>query len=133
MLALKIVWQRLLSPEGRTCDRCDATYHEMSRALVKLEAALAPLGIQPVLEVRAIDDSRFRTDPSESNRIWIAGKPLEDWLDARIGSSPCCPVCGDSPCRTVEVGDQSFEVIPEANLLRASLVAASSLLAVRAP
>ncbi|HUN10631.1 MAG TPA: DUF2703 domain-containing protein [Aggregatilineales bacterium] len=129
MLKLKIVWQRLLSPEGKTCDRCDATYHEIFQAVAKLKVALAPLGIEPDLEVRAIDDSKFRKAPSESNRIWVAGQPIEEWLNATVGSSPCCSVCGDSPCRTVEIGGQRFEVVPESLLLRASLVAASSLLA----
>jgi len=129
MLKLKIVWQRLLSPEGKTCDRCDATYHEIFQAVAKLKVALAPLGIEPDLEVRAIDDSKFRKAPSESNRIWVAGQPIEEWLNATVGSSSCCSVCGDSPCRTVEIGGQRFEVVPESLLLRASLVAASSLLA----
>ncbi len=128
MRTLPIVWQRLLSPEGKTCERCDATHQEMLRAMGKLKASLQPLGIEPVLQVKKIDDAAFRAHPSESNRIWVGGKPLEQWIGARVGSSSCCSVCGDSPCRTVEVEGTTFEVVPEALLLRAGLLAASHVL-----
>lgn len=90
MKSLPIVWQRLVSPEGKTCDRCSATHQEIQRALGKLEEALHPLGIAPSLDVREIDEKAFKANPSESNRIWIAGKPMEEWLGASVGSSRCC-------------------------------------------
>ena len=99
---LPIVWQRLVSSEGKTCDRCSATNREMQRAVAKLKEALSPLGIEPTLETREIDEHAFKANPSESNRIWIAGRPMEEWLGGRVGSSRCCSVCGESECRTVE-------------------------------
>lgn len=128
MKSLPIVWQRLVNTEGKTCDRCSATYQEMQRALGKLELALRPLGIAPSLDVKEIDEKAFKANPSESNRIWIAGKPIEEWLGASVGSSRCCTVCGDTNCRTVEVGATKFETIPEQLFLSAALVAASQLL-----
>jgi uncharacterized protein DUF2703 len=68
------------------------------------------------------------SNPSESNRIWIAGRPMEEWLGARVGSSRCCSVCGDSECRTVEVEGTTFETIRERLLLEAALIASSQLL-----
>jgi hypothetical protein len=38
---------------------------------------------------------------------------MEEWLGARVGSSRCCSVCGESECRTVEVGAGAFEAVPE--------------------
>jgi hypothetical protein len=128
MKQLSIVWQRLVSPDGRTCDRCGATYTEVQRAVSTLQRALRPVGIEPVLETREIDDATFRADPSLSNRIWVHGKPMEDWLHASVGSSACCSVCGDAECRTVEVGGTTFETIPERVLVRAALIAAAQLL-----
>ena len=113
-------------PRGE--DRCSATHQEIRRALGKLKDALRPLGIAPSLNIKEIDEKAFKADPSESNRIWIAGKPMEEWLGASVGSSRCCSVCGDSACRTVEVGARTFESIPEQLLLRAALVAASDML-----
>jgi len=102
----------------------------MERAIAKLRQSLRPLGIEPSLEIREIDQRSFKANPSESNRIWIAGKPMEEWLGASIGSSPCCSVCGTSECRTVEVEGTTFETIPENLFLKAALVASSQLLSV---
>jgi hypothetical protein len=100
----------------------------MQRAFKKLTEALAPLDIEPTLEIREIDEKSFKAKPSESNRIWIAGRPMEEWLGAKVGSSRCCSVCGESECRTVELGGAAFEAIPEKLFLRAALVASSQLL-----
>ncbi len=128
MRSLAIVWQRLVSPEGQTCDRCAATQQEVERALSTLEPVLRPLGIVPRLEISEIDDASFRANPAESNRIWIAGRPMEEWLGGRVGSSHCCSVCGESECRTVEVSGTTFEAIPERLILKAALIASSELL-----
>ena len=103
MTQLPFIWQRLVSADGRTCQRCDATYQNLQSAVAKLRDVLNPLNIEPVLEARQIDERLFRNEPAASNRIWIADRPLEEWLSAGVGSSTCCSVCSDAPCRTVEV------------------------------
>ena len=128
MTQLPIIWQRLVSADGRTCQRSDATYQHLQSAVAKLRDVLKPLNIEPILELREIDERSFRSKPAESNRFWIAGKPLEEWLGASVGSSPCCSVCGDASCRTMEVEGAVFEDIPEAVILRAALIAASGLI-----
>jgi anti-sigma factor RsiW len=130
MQQLPIVWQRLVSSGGTTCPRCNSTHQEVQKAVDKLKEALRPLGMEPVLQIREIDEKVFKATPSESNRIWIGGRPMEEWLGAHVGSSRCCSVCGDSACRTVEVGGATFETIPEALFLKAALIAASQLLEV---
>jgi hypothetical protein len=81
MKPLPILWQRLVA-EGKTCARCNATYQEMQRAIEELRQSLHPLGIEPRLEIREIDEPSFKANPSESNRICIAGRPM------RNGSAP---------------------------------------------
>lgn len=125
---LPIIWQRLVSSAGTTCPRCNSTELEIRRAFKRLEYALEPLGMEPALEVRELDQAKFESNPTESNRIWIAGKPMEDWLEGRAGRSQCCNECGDNECRTVEVGGETYEVIPEQLLVRAGLIAATSML-----
>lgn len=132
MKPLPIVWKRLVK-EGETCERCGSTYQQVVGALAKLEAALRPLGIQPVLETLVLDEPAFKAEPSESNRIWIAGKPMEEWLGASVGKSPCCSVCGGLPCRTMEVGGNTFETIPEDLIVKAALIAASQMIGASAP
>ena len=84
--------------------------------------------IEPALEIRDIDEASFKANPSESNRIWIGGRPVEQWLGARVGSTRCCSVCGESECRTVEIGAGTFEAIPQELFLKAALIASSELL-----
>ena len=131
MKQLPIVWQRLVSREGTTCPRCSNTHQEVQKAMDKLKEVLSPLNIEPVLEIKEIDENIFKTTPSESNRIWIGGRPMEAWLGANVGSSRCCSVCGDSACRTVEIAGATFETIPEDLLIKAALMASSHLLEVR--
>jgi hypothetical protein len=128
MRPLRIVWQRLVDSTGQTCDRCGATYDALRRAVAKLKDALDPLGLEPVLEVKEIDEESFKADPTVSNRIWIADHPIEEWLNASVGGSRCCSVCGDSECRTVEVGGAVFEAIPEELILKTALLAAARML-----
>ena len=128
MKTLPIVWQRLVNTEGRTCPRCHGTGDEVLSALDRLRTALAPLGVEPQLETVELNEAVFLTRPSESNRIWIAGKPLEEWLGGQTGSSRCCNECGDKDCRTVEVAGQTYEVIPEELIVRAGVIAASQML-----
>lgn len=125
MRPLHIVWQRLVSSSGQTCSRCGGTHEALKSALAKLKVALAPLDLEPVLETREIDEESFKGQPSESNRIWIEGGPMEEWLDATVGSSRCCSVCGESKCRTIEVQGTAFEVVPEELIIKAALIAAA--------
>lgn len=128
MKSLPIIWQRLVDSRGQTCDRCRATYEGIQDAVVKLAEVLRPLDIEVTFETREIDIKSFSADPSLSNRIWIAGKPIEDWLGASIASSPCCSVCGDSECRTIELENNVFEAIPSDLVIKAALIAASQLI-----
>lgn len=127
MKELAITWQRLIDSTGSTCPRCAGTHQQVQQAVDRLRAALEPLGVRPVLETREIDPATFLQQPDQSNRIWVGGRPLEDWLGARSGSSQCCDACGDAECRTLEIDGTSHEVVPEALLVRAGLIAASQL------
>jgi len=127
MTELTITWQRLIDSTGSTCPRCAGTHQQVQQAVDRLRAALEPLGVRPVLETREIDPATFLQQPDQSNRIWVGGRPLEDWLGARSGSSQCCDACGDAECRTLEIDGTSHEVVPEALLVRAGLIAASQL------
>src|SRR5512134_853534 len=128
MMPMQILWKRLVK-DGETCARCGDTGRELEAAVAKLAAALRPLGIEPVLKTQEIDEAAFKTNTSESNRVWIAGKPIEEWLSADVGMSRCCSVCGDSDCRTLEVGGRTYETIPEEQFIKVGLMAASQMIA----
>lgn len=128
MPELRILWQRLVDDAGNTCERCGNTQLELEHAVQKLRQVLLPLGLEPILEQKTLDAHSFVSDPSQSNRIWINGKALEEWIDGEVGMTPCCTtVCEDAECRTMEVGNDVFEVIPEELIVKAALLAAAEL------
>jgi hypothetical protein len=128
MKELQIRWQRLVDEQGQTCDRCGATEQAVEDAIGKLQRSLRELAIDVVLEKVAIGRSLFANDPLQSNRIWIGGKSLEEWLSATVGRSQCCSACGDSQCRTVTLAGKTYEAIPAALIIKAGLLAAAALL-----
>lgn len=127
MKTLRIRWQRLLDEAAGTCGRCAVTEGELEKAVAELRESLSPSGIDVVLEKDSLDFDAFMKDPSQSNRIWIDGRPLEEWLEAQPGQSPCCGPCGDEECRTIELEGERHEAIPESLIVKAGLLAASRL------
>lgn len=124
---LIIRWRRLVNENDQTCPRCGETGQTVRRAVDKLKRALAELDIDVELKAEAMDFSLFTKDPLQSNRIWVAERPLEEWIGAAVGQSRCCDVCGDSECRTLSIGQDVLETIPEDLIVRAGLLAAADL------
>jgi hypothetical protein len=122
-----ITWQRLVSNE-ETCPRCGSTEDELDGAVAALKQSLVPLGIEVRLEKRELSVDEFKKEPLESNRIWLNGQPLESFIDAGVGQSPCCDVCGPSECRTVTIDGHVYETIPSDVIVKAGLMAASTLI-----
>lgn len=127
MRTLCILWQRLVDEGGRTCDRCGATETAVWEAARELGRSLKGRGVEVVVETRVLSVSTFLRDPLESNRIWIAGEPIEKWLEAGTGQSRCCSACGTSDCRTMAVDGRVYEAIPAELIIKAGLVAGGQL------
>lgn len=133
MSTLTIRWQRLVDASDKTCPRCASTEQEVRKATAHLKQSLAPAGIAVKAEAERLDEKTFFAAPLESNRIWINGKSLEDWLGATTASSACCGSCAGAECRTVSVGGQTYEAIPAGLIVRAGLIAAGDALRQGAP
>jgi Domain of unknown function (DUF2703) len=99
----------------------------LERLVSALRKSLTPLGIEVILEKEELSATEFKKDPLQSNRIWINNRLLEDWIEGRVGHSPCCDVCSPHDCRTVEVEGQIYETIPAEIIINAGLLAASQL------
>jgi hypothetical protein len=121
-----IVWERLVEG-GETCPRCGTTGDEVNKAAEQLSVALGALGVAVTLEEKELTLAEFKADPSRSNRVWLNGRLLEDWLGGVTGASPCCDVCGDEECRTVDVAGTTYEAIPADLIVKAGLLAAAAL------
>lgn len=134
MNVLTIRWQRLLDEKDQTCKRCGSTEQELQKAFQSLKESLAPLGIEVALEKKALDPATCAKDVTQSNRIWIGERALEDWLGGKVGKSACgfcCAELGDNvECRTVTVGGETYEAIPAQLIIKAGLLAASQLVGV---
>jgi hypothetical protein len=132
MKSLRIKWQRLVYSGDKTCERCGETGQEVSNAVEKLKNSLKPLGIEVILEEKALSIDACAKDISQSNRIWIAERPLEEWLGAKVGKSLCSTCCGELgekvECRTVEIGVKIYESIPADLVLQAGLLAAVEII-----
>ena len=127
MKTLSILWQSLVNESGQTCERCTDTGSTVENAYKKLKKSLVELGIEVELKKEILDFSIFIKDPLQSNRIWIAERPLEEWIGATVGKSQCCNVCGDLECRTISINQDTFENIPEYLIIKAGLLAAAEL------
>jgi len=123
MKTIKIVWQRLVDEQGATCDRCGGTEQELDKAVRFLQKTLAPGGVRFSLEKKAMDMKAVAPDPTQSNRIWVDGRPLEKWLGAEVGKSPCCGPCEGLECRNLEKNGASHETIPAELIIKAGLLA----------
>lgn len=136
MTTMTIKWQRLVGDTGQTCDRCGTTQDEVRKAHALLRKSLSPLGINVVLEEKTIDKAAAAKNITESNRIWVDGKPLEAWLGARTGASDCTScgsICGsDVECRTMLVGASTYESIPSKLIIKAGLLAAAEIVGAEA-
>ncbi len=126
MRVLKIRWQRLVS-DGKTCQRCGTTEKELDKAATALNQSLGSLDIQVSLEKVELSIAEFSEDPLQSNQIWLNDQLLEDWLGGKVNRSRCCDVCGPAECRTVVIGEETFEAIPAELIIRAGLLAASQM------
>lgn len=124
---IEITWQRLIS-DSKTCPRCGSTEKELDKAVKSLETSLATLDIKVILKKEEIPLSTFKKNPLESNRIWINGRALEDYLKGKTGKSPCCDVCGPSDCRTIIVQGSTYETVHESLIVKAALFAVTELL-----
>jgi hypothetical protein len=138
---IEISWQRYVDDGGATCDRCSGTGAEIERARRILWESFAPEDIDVVMKQKALSADAVAADMSQSNRIWIAGRALEDWLGAEVGMSACGGCCGElacaggkadksgmASCRTLIHEGNTYEAIPADLIVKAGFMAASEML-----
>ncbi|MFW6385987.1 MAG: DUF2703 domain-containing protein [Candidatus Hadarchaeota archaeon] len=112
--------------DGGTCDRCRSTEQEVEKAVEKLQETFPQLGIEVDLVKEKLTEEEFRRNPEASNRIFINDKSLESLIDADVGESECCDVCGKEECRTVIIDGEEYEVVPSQTIINAALKEANN-------
>lgn len=131
-MVMTIKWQRLVTDDGETCERCGTTQEEFRKAVAVLRESLRPLGIEVVSEEKALSTQEFAASTIESNRILVDGRSLEEWLGGETGKSECGSCCSavgkEVECRTVSVDGLTHEAIPAELIVRAGLLAAEEMM-----
>ncbi len=122
-----ISWQRLVS-DGETCPRCGGTEENLEKAVSSLKKSINPLGLNVIFKKKKLSVKEFKEDPLKSNLITINDKPLEYWINGKVNESQCCDVCGPNDCRTITVGEETYEEIPSNLIIKAGLIAASNMI-----
>jgi hypothetical protein len=138
---LEITWQRYADETGGTCDRCALTEAEMEKAYSVLRESFAPENIEVLMKQKMLSADAAAADITQSNRVWVGGRALEDWLGADVGTSPCGGCCGElvcaggragrsgqAGCRTLIYDDKVYEAVPADLIVTAGFMAASEML-----
>ena len=120
---LVVEW-RHLAVEGETCERCGGTGANVRSAVEAMGAVLAAQGID--LEFHEVE-----LPPEEiahSNEVLVDGALIEDLVGDETAVSDCAS-CGDlvgapCACRTVTVGGEEHEELPESLIAAAIMTAA---------
>ena len=123
MTPLVVEWRRL-AVEGETCERCGSTGANVRAAVTAMRPVLAAKGL-------ALDLREVELPPEEiahSNEVLIDGVPIEELVGGQRAASDC-PSCGDlvgepCTCRTVRIGDEEYEELPELLIAAAIMTAA---------
>ncbi len=123
MTPLVVEW-RHLAVGGETCERCGATRTNVRAAVEAMRPVLAAQGV--TLELREVELSP--DEIAHSNEVVVDGTLVEDLIGGTAAVSDC-PSCGDlvgapCSCRTVKVGDEVLEELPEAMIAAAIMTAA---------
>lgn len=112
MQTLQIEWKHYENA-GETCVRCSETGQELQKVVTSLVEECRPHGWDIQLKITKLTEQ----DIAESNIILINGQPIENILkDATSGESQC-DSCGELMgqasvcCRTIEIGEKSYEGI----------------------
>ena len=128
---LRIKWQRLVDDSNSTCARCSDTEINLDQASNILRPLLEKQGIDIILLKKRILPLAFNQNPLDSNIIYIENKELESWLNAEIGKSQCCDVCGDNECRTLKLEGKTYEAIPVELIVRGITIAVESIFGIQ--
>lgn len=127
---LAIEWHRMVDKDGNVCCGGDAARMEVETARAKLAEELEGSGIEVVLAKTDHSPEECMDCPECANCIMVAGKGINQWLDAEMTGSPCGGVCkkamGDNfECQNLVYEGKTYDVIPADLIVKAGLLAAA--------
>ena len=105
--------------EGETCERCGSTWEAALEAADMVAAEVAGIGLS--VDVNEVPLSPDRI--SDSNRVLVNGRSVEEWLDGSAAMTECAS-CGDLLgesvcCRSYEIDGVTSDSLPVEDIARA--------------
>lgn len=114
MKKLLIEWKHF-DKNGKTCERCSNTGHNLNQILNQLKEEYRAQGIEIQYKETKLPESLM----AESNQILLDGELIENIIpNAKLGENHCnsCSDLIDNPqgcnCRTITYKDKTYETIP---------------------
>jgi len=128
---LALEWQRMIDEDGNVCCGSEATRMAVETARAKLAQALEASGIEVVLTKTDFTPEECVDCPERANRVLVAGRGVDFWLQAETGSSPCEGFCKQTlgekgSCQNLMYEGQTYDVIPADLIVKAGLAAAAN-------
>ncbi|MFU8891972.1 MAG: DUF2703 domain-containing protein [Anaerosomatales bacterium] len=110
--------------EGETCDRCASTWDAARQAVEMVAAEASGIGLAVDLREVPLPPERI----SDSNRVLVNGRLVEEWLDGSAAMTECAS-CGDLVgesvcCRSYEIDGLASDSLSAADIARAIRAAA---------
>jgi hypothetical protein len=135
---LTIAWHKVEEDDGTICDLSAATQQSVVQASEELRQALAPNGVDIVVET--LTPEKVEGAECLCNRVLIQGRFADEWLGAELARTSCsgCPNRGGCP-KTAASGDQcggqtavvyqgkTYEILPANLVMMAGLIAAADM------
>lgn len=118
MKEICIEWKHY-DKEGETCTRCNSTGDNVKAAIEAVS------GDSSFTDVKiSYTETKLTADKMpESNTVLFNGRAIEDILNGSASENYChscsCLAGKGSNCRTIELDDISYEVIPKELILKA--------------
>jgi hypothetical protein len=120
MKTLHIEWKHY-EKDGVTCTRCGDTGQTLNQAIQNLRKELASRNIALTFSETILPEQAI----PESNSISFNGAALETLIPGAKTSENLCRSCSeltgrDTLCRTVEVGGELYEAVPDTLIRQAA-------------
>ncbi len=134
---LTIAWHKVSDDDGSICDLSTATQQTVDQASEELRRALAPNGIEVVVET--LVPEKAEGGDCLCNRVLIQGRFVDEWLGADLVKTSCSGCPNQKGCaETAESGGcggqynmihqgKTYGIVPADLIVMAGLVAAADL------
>ncbi len=130
-MEISTITVRHYAPEGTLCEPLRQTSETLNTLVIELGAKLARMGFPVTLE-----NVSSNGEPEKNNMVTMEcleidfpETPLDEILGFQASARPCECASGTGPekCRTIEIGDDSYQAVPPGliadGLLRVALSA----------